>query len=152
MSDVRGAGLFVGIEFVGAGWEPDPVAALRVVNAMRERGALFSATGYFGNTLKIPPPLVIGGAMSTRLSGSWQGCWGSGSADALAVERYFGPWARMSAALVSSTLSVAVKNFLNTTCICSTTSMWLCRTSTMLSSPPTAFAANMSRSSVQGTI
>ena len=69
----RGAGLFVGTEFVGAGKEPHPAEALRVVNAMRECGALFSATGYFGNTLKIPPSLVIGGAMSTRSSGSWLG-------------------------------------------------------------------------------
>ena len=53
--------MFVGIEFVGAGWEPDPAEALRVVNAIRERGVLISATGCFCNTLKIRPPLVIGG-------------------------------------------------------------------------------------------
>ena len=61
IGDVRGAGLFVGVEFVGPGGEPNPSEALRVVNAMRERGVLISATGCFGNTLKIRPPLVIGG-------------------------------------------------------------------------------------------
>jgi 4-aminobutyrate aminotransferase-like enzyme len=60
IGDVRGAGLFVGVEFVGPGGEPDPAEAIRVVNGMRERGVLISATGYFGNTLKIRPPLVIG--------------------------------------------------------------------------------------------
>jgi len=32
-----------------------------VVNAMREHGVLILATGCFCNTLKIRPPLVIGG-------------------------------------------------------------------------------------------
>ena len=34
MSDVRGSGLFVGIEFVGAGWEPDPAEALRLAGVL----------------------------------------------------------------------------------------------------------------------
>ncbi|MFT4264150.1 MAG: aspartate aminotransferase family protein [Nocardioides sp.] len=60
IGDVRGAGLFTGAEFVRpGGLEPDPEEAIRVVNAMREAGVLISATGYFGNTLKIRPPLVI---------------------------------------------------------------------------------------------
>lgn len=51
IGDVRGAGLFVGTEFVGAGKAPHPAEALRVVNAMRECGVLISATGYSGNTI-----------------------------------------------------------------------------------------------------
>ncbi|MDV8058083.1 MULTISPECIES: aspartate aminotransferase family protein [unclassified Rhodococcus (in: high G+C Gram-positive bacteria)] len=59
IGDVRGAGLFVGVEFIGPAGEPDPAEALRVVNAMKKRGVLISATGMYGNTLKIRPPLTI---------------------------------------------------------------------------------------------
>ncbi|MGB2948911.1 MAG: aminotransferase class III-fold pyridoxal phosphate-dependent enzyme, partial [Rhodococcus sp. (in: high G+C Gram-positive bacteria)] len=59
VGDVRGAGLFVGVEFIGPAGEPDPAEALRVVNSMKERGVLISATGSYGNTLKIRPPLTI---------------------------------------------------------------------------------------------
>ena len=59
VGDIRGAGLFVGVEFIGPAGEPDPAEALRVVNAMKERGVLISATGSYGNTLKIRPPLTI---------------------------------------------------------------------------------------------
>ncbi|EQD51113.1 aminotransferase class-III, partial [mine drainage metagenome] len=59
--DVRGAGLFLGVE-LGA----DPASGLsaaaetrRVVNAMRRRGVLLGATGPAGNVLKIRPPLVF---------------------------------------------------------------------------------------------
>jgi 4-aminobutyrate aminotransferase-like enzyme len=55
---VRGAGLYAAVDFVrpGAG-EPDGDTALSVVNALRERHVLISATGPDGNTLKIRPPL-----------------------------------------------------------------------------------------------
>jgi 4-aminobutyrate aminotransferase-like enzyme len=43
--------LYVGVEFT------DPAAALNVVNEMRERRVLISATGAHGNVLKIRPPL-----------------------------------------------------------------------------------------------
>ncbi|WP_256981189.1 MULTISPECIES: aspartate aminotransferase family protein [unclassified Rhodococcus (in: high G+C Gram-positive bacteria)] len=59
IGDIRGAGLFVGVEFIGPAGEPDAAEALRVVNAMKERGVLISATGSYGNTLKIRPPLTI---------------------------------------------------------------------------------------------
>jgi 4-aminobutyrate aminotransferase-like enzyme len=61
IGDVRGAGLYLGVEFVSdpASKDPDPGTAIRVVNAMRERGVLISATGYYGNTLKIRPPLPL---------------------------------------------------------------------------------------------
>lgn len=61
LGDVRGAGLFVGVELVR---DPDSLApatgaARRIVNAMRDRGVLFSATGPRANVLKIRPPLVF---------------------------------------------------------------------------------------------
>jgi 4-aminobutyrate aminotransferase-like enzyme len=67
---VRGAGLYAGVDFIrpataapeataapDATASPDGDAAIRVVNALRERHVLISATGPHGNTLKIRPPL-----------------------------------------------------------------------------------------------
>ncbi len=55
---VRGAGLYVAADFVEPGTgQPDGDAAIRVVNGLRERRVLISATGPDGSTLKIRPPL-----------------------------------------------------------------------------------------------
>jgi 4-aminobutyrate aminotransferase-like enzyme len=55
---VRGAGLYVAADFVEPGTgRPDGDAAIRVVNGLRERHVLISATGPEGSTLKIRPPL-----------------------------------------------------------------------------------------------
>lgn len=53
---VRGRGLFLAMEFVD-GDEPDPATASRVVNELRERRILISASGPHENVLKIRPPL-----------------------------------------------------------------------------------------------
>ncbi|OBR46273.1 4-aminobutyrate aminotransferase [Paraburkholderia tropica] len=59
VGDVRGAGLFVGVEFVTdrASKKANGVPALRLVNALRERRVLISASGPGSNVLKIRPPL-----------------------------------------------------------------------------------------------
>jgi 4-aminobutyrate aminotransferase-like enzyme len=69
IGDVRGAGLYVGVEMVKerATQEPDPAAASMIVNGLRERRVLISATGLHGNTLKIRPPLVFSKQDATRL-------------------------------------------------------------------------------------
>jgi 4-aminobutyrate aminotransferase-like enzyme len=55
---VRGAGLYVAADFIEPGTgKPDGDAAIRVVNGLRERRVLISATGPHGSTLKIRPPL-----------------------------------------------------------------------------------------------
>ena len=61
IGDVRGAGLFTGVELVldRDTLAPAPEAARTIVNTMRERGVLFSATGPHGNVLKIRPPLLF---------------------------------------------------------------------------------------------
>jgi 4-aminobutyrate aminotransferase-like enzyme len=58
---VRGAGLFLGVEFVKdrVAKEPDAETATRVVNDLRRRKVLISATGPGANILKIRPPLVF---------------------------------------------------------------------------------------------
>jgi len=58
ISAVRGAGLYVAADFIDPGTgEPDGDTAIRVVNGLRERRVLISATGPHGHTLKIRPPL-----------------------------------------------------------------------------------------------
>ncbi len=57
MGEVRGAGLFIGADIVNADGTPAPARAARLVNALRDRRILISATGAQGHILKIRPPL-----------------------------------------------------------------------------------------------
>lgn len=61
MAEVRGAGLFLGVDIVdpetGA---PDPARTVAIINALRDRGVLIGAAGLAGHTLKIRPPLPFG--------------------------------------------------------------------------------------------
>ncbi|MFC5068934.1 aspartate aminotransferase family protein [Flaviflagellibacter deserti] len=60
IGDVRGAGLFTGLEFNDEETrEPDTAMATFVINGMKERGVLIGAAGFYGNTLKIRPPLCF---------------------------------------------------------------------------------------------
>ena len=69
ISAVRGAGLYAGVDFVRPGdGQPDGETALAVVNGLRERRVLISATGPDGNTLKIRPPLPFSRANVDQLA------------------------------------------------------------------------------------
>ena len=59
IGDVRGAGLFIGLEFVSKNATPDAALAGFVINAMKERGVLIGAAGAYGNVLKIRPALCF---------------------------------------------------------------------------------------------
>lgn len=59
IGDIRGAGLFVGLEFSAADKAPDTALAVRVINALKERGVLIGAAGAYGNVLKIRPALCF---------------------------------------------------------------------------------------------
>lgn len=61
IGDVRGAGLYIGVELVKCRdtKEPDSATAFGIVNGLRERRVLISATGYDSNILKIRPPLIF---------------------------------------------------------------------------------------------
>jgi 4-aminobutyrate aminotransferase-like enzyme len=66
---VRGAGLYIGVDFVRPGTdEPDGDTAIRVVNGLRERRVLISATGAHGSTLKIRPPLPFAAEHADQLA------------------------------------------------------------------------------------
>ncbi|WP_028603398.1 aspartate aminotransferase family protein [Ottowia thiooxydans] len=69
IGDVRGAGLYIGVELVTDREIKTPAAeaATRVVNGLRERRVLISATGPDSNILKIRPPLVFSAADADRL-------------------------------------------------------------------------------------
>jgi 4-aminobutyrate aminotransferase-like enzyme len=59
IAEVRGAGLFIGVE-LRRGAAPATKETARLVNTLRERRVLISAAGPNGNVLKIRPPLVFG--------------------------------------------------------------------------------------------
>lgn len=61
LGDIRGAGLFVGVELVTdrTTKAPATVATTRLVNGLRDRFILISASGPNANVLKIRPPLVF---------------------------------------------------------------------------------------------
>jgi 4-aminobutyrate aminotransferase-like enzyme len=69
IGDVRGVGMYVGVELVKnrQSKEPDAAAATAAVNGLRERRVLISATGFHANTLKIRPPLIFSEANVDRL-------------------------------------------------------------------------------------
>jgi 4-aminobutyrate aminotransferase-like enzyme len=62
LGDVRGAGLYLGIDVIAprTAGEPSGELASVIVNGMRERRVLISATGPHGNVLKVRPPLSFG--------------------------------------------------------------------------------------------
>ena len=60
IGDIRGSGLFVGVEFSIPGTTaPDRDMTSRAVNGLKERGVLIGTAGPHGNVLKIRPPLCI---------------------------------------------------------------------------------------------
>ncbi len=61
IGDVRGQGLFLGIELVRdrTTLEPADQEASAVVNSMRDRGVLLSTDGPLHNVIKIKPPMVL---------------------------------------------------------------------------------------------
>ncbi|GGC85171.1 aspartate aminotransferase family protein [Chelatococcus reniformis] len=72
IGDVRGAGLFIGLELVAdrETKEPAPDLAGRLINRLRERGVLVGAAGPYGSTLKIRPPLCFSRANADLFIGA----------------------------------------------------------------------------------
>lgn len=61
LGEVRGAGLFLGLDICAAGQpdQPDPGETTRIINGLRDEAVLIGAAGKFGATLKIRPPLCL---------------------------------------------------------------------------------------------
>ena len=69
IGDVRGRGLFLGVEFVesGATLEPAPVITQYVVEHLKKRGVLLSFDGPDHNVIKIKPPMSFSESDAERL-------------------------------------------------------------------------------------
>jgi 4-aminobutyrate aminotransferase-like enzyme len=58
IAEVRGSGLFIGVELREEG-RPAPALAAEVIDRLRKRQVLIGAAGRYGETLKIRPPLCL---------------------------------------------------------------------------------------------
>ena len=61
ISEVRGRGLFLGIDLIEDynNYKPNKKLAKKIINYMRDRGILLSTDGPFDNIIKIKPPLIF---------------------------------------------------------------------------------------------
>lgn len=59
LADVRGEGLFIGVEILDAYGKPGTILASNIKNELRLRHILISTDGPFDNVLKIKPPLYF---------------------------------------------------------------------------------------------
>jgi 4-aminobutyrate aminotransferase-like enzyme/Ser/Thr protein kinase RdoA (MazF antagonist) len=61
MGDVRGSGMFLGLDLVASPEtrEPAPLLASYVVNRLRDRGILAGTDGPYHNVIKLRPPLIF---------------------------------------------------------------------------------------------
>jgi 4-aminobutyrate aminotransferase-like enzyme len=61
IGDLRGSGLFIGIDLVEDrdSRKPATQKAQRAVNLLKDKGVLIGSTGPFDNVLKIRPPIVF---------------------------------------------------------------------------------------------
>jgi 4-aminobutyrate aminotransferase-like enzyme len=72
IGDVRGHGLFIGVEMVKpADGAPDTDLAKRVINLLKDKGFLTSNAGAFANVVKIRPPLPFSHENATEFLGAW---------------------------------------------------------------------------------
>lgn len=62
VGEIRGRGLFIGVELVQdrAARTPDPARAAQSVAELRNRGVIVGRGGRHGNVVKLSPPLIIG--------------------------------------------------------------------------------------------
>ena len=72
IGDVRGHGLFVGVEMISpADGAPDTELAKRVINRLKDKGFLTSNAGAFANVVKIRPPLPFAEADMAEFLVAW---------------------------------------------------------------------------------
>jgi 4-aminobutyrate aminotransferase-like enzyme len=78
IGDVRGRGLFLGLDLVKDRIlkTPDPEAARQMANMMKDEGVLLSTHGRYENTLKIRPPMVFSRDNAEQLLVALEVCFG----------------------------------------------------------------------------
>ncbi|MFD0797351.1 aminotransferase class III-fold pyridoxal phosphate-dependent enzyme [Maribacter chungangensis] len=67
IGDVRGSGLFLGVEIIRPNGSPDTALAQTIKNSLRENYILISTDGPYDNVLKIKPPLYFNLTNSAEL-------------------------------------------------------------------------------------
>ncbi|WP_206617361.1 aspartate aminotransferase family protein [Pseudomonas alkylphenolica] len=72
LGQVRGAGLFIGVDVLDAAGLPDGAAARRIVNLLRDEGMLIGVSGAQNNTLKIRPQLCFSAENVAQFLGALQ--------------------------------------------------------------------------------
>ena len=77
IGDVRGRGLFLGIDLVKdrASRTPDADTALKMINLMKDEGVLISKHGRYENVLKIRPPMVFSKDNADQLLAALDACF-----------------------------------------------------------------------------
>ena len=72
IGDVRGHGLFIGVEMINpADMAPDTELAKDMINRLKDKGFLTSNAGAFANVVKIRPPLIFSQAEATAFLDAW---------------------------------------------------------------------------------
>ena len=72
IGDVRGHGLFIGVEMVEPENNvPDTDLAKRIINRLKDKGFLTSNAGAFANVVKIRPPLSFSQADASAFLIAW---------------------------------------------------------------------------------
>lgn len=71
IGDIRGVGLFIGVEMIHRDGTPDVETTIDVVNRLKEKGFLMSNAGIFKNVVKIRPPLVFKMEHAQAFLGAW---------------------------------------------------------------------------------
>ena len=78
IGDVRGCGLFIGIEMIKESdtREPDAASAELLSNRLKDKGFLVSYAGKFNSVLKIRPPLVFSHENAAEFLAAFDECMG----------------------------------------------------------------------------
>ncbi len=73
IGDVRGSGLFIGVELVKnpETIEPAPELANEIVERMKEEGVLLNTEGPYNNVLKIKPPIIFNEENAEQLTSTF---------------------------------------------------------------------------------
>jgi 4-aminobutyrate aminotransferase-like enzyme len=79
IGDVRGRGLFLGVDLVKDRTlkTPDPETARQLANMMKDEGVLLSTHGRYDNALKIRPPMVFSRDNAEQLLAALDLCFGN---------------------------------------------------------------------------
>lgn len=79
IGDVRGQGLYIGVELVidRESKKPATELAQKVVEQMKEKGILLNTNGHDNNIIKIKPPLIVGEQDIDRLTDAFEEVFGS---------------------------------------------------------------------------